>query len=158
MKHVVVRGLAADGVTLNQVGMTGKSANVHLTGTDVPAVLPFSQLIYANSVVGNVIVANLLDYNDWIFHVMGVDIDDDINIMVSLDGVNFIYPGLVNILDGSYIAQAAGVQIEASGVYKFGPAVNTFSSLNIQAIKIVRVTATGSNAVTVYANGSTGAA
>lgn len=128
-----------------------------------PDLAPYFNQIYAGtSAAGDAAIAivdNLQDYNDWTFDVQGVDADDDLNIQISLDGVTWNYITLVNVQSGATVVQAAGVQIEVAGLYKIamGGGAVPLQSIRVRALKVVRVTATGSNAVTVQASGGWGA-
>lgn len=142
-----------DGTEWQQTSTAG-SKHVVITG-DETVIPKFDQQIYNGIAVGSVRTdAGIEVYNDWLFQVIGVDADDDITIQISLDGVNFIKPGLVDVMTGALIDQTAA-NIEAPGIYRFGNiAEQSPITMSIKAIDVVRETAVTGNAVFVDAIGS----
>ena len=144
---------------------SGGATHVHLSSSDLYTVIqPFNAQVYSGTLAtGDTaiqITDNLQDYTDWEFHVVGVDADDDITIGISLDGVNFVLPAVVNILTGTAVAQdASTLFIEVPGVYKIamGGGAVPMQNISFRALQIYRRTATGSNTVTVQAIGTWGA-
>lgn len=147
-----ISGYAANPLFTNGAGHVKIDAiNEALTAPDI-----FSEQIYAGIATGSQIMDGGIEhYSYWQFHVEGVDADDDITINISLDGTNFIAPGLVDVMTGAHIDQTAA-NIEADGIYVFGTVADqaTRVALGVKAIKVTRVTATGGNSVTVTARAS----
>ena len=145
-----IQGKDSSDVT-QEMGMVGNAAKVNVT--NFTQYQPFSEQIYSGTTVDTQITdGGLEDYTFWQFHVEGVDADDDIKINISLDGTNFISPGLIDVMTGAHIDQSAA-NIEADGIYVFGTVADqaTRVALGVQAIQVSRETAAGSNPVTVTA-------
>jgi hypothetical protein len=146
-----IEGLDDSGVT-QAMGMFNDAGKMHLASSSLSTPV-FNEQIYSGTTVDTQITdGGLEDYTFWEFHVVGVDADDDIKINISLDGTNFISPGLVDVMTGAHIDQSAA-NIEAPGIYVFGTVIDqaTRVALGVQAIQVSRETATGANPVTVAA-------
>lgn len=129
------------------------AAYVHIKSSDLSS-SAITEAIYSDTSVGSRITeGGLENYSYFQFQIIGVDADDDISIAISLDGVNFVTIPVVNIADGTAIA--AGTNIEANGMYRYGNEPTATSGrdapvgLGVKAIKVTRETATGSNQVDV---------
>jgi len=133
---------------------TCAAAHVHLASSDLTCIKTITEKIYSDTLVGSRITeGGLEDCSYFQFQVTGVDADDDISIAISLDGENFETIPVINIATGAAIA--AGTNIEAAGIYRYGnePTATSLrdapTGLGVLSIRITRETATGSNQVDV---------
>ena len=140
------------------VGTTNRNGdpagNVVAEISNLPTHEPITENIYSGTTTGSRITeGGLEDKSYFQFQVVGVDADDDISVAISLDGINFVTIPVVNVADGTAIA--AGTNIEAAGMYRYGnePTATSLrdapAGLGVKAVKITRETAVGSNQVDV---------
>jgi hypothetical protein len=143
----VVPDTAGEIVTQNYVNGAARVSVVPAPANQV------TQNIYSGTAVGSMITENLDTYTYFQFHVIGVDADDDVSIGISLDGVNFVTIPVINMATGAEIA--AGTNIEAAGMYRYGNEPTSVSlrdapvGMGVKSIRITRETAVGANQVDV---------
>ena len=120
---------------------------------------PITENIYSGVAVGTrIIEGGLEDYSYFQFQVVGALAAEDVSIAISLDGVNFVTIPVINIATGAEIA--AGTNIEADGMYRYGNEPTSTSlrdaptGLGVKAIKVTRETATASGQVDVIMRAS----
>jgi len=108
---------------------------------------PITENVYSGTTTGSVIIeGGIENFSYFQFQVQGALAAEDIQISISLDGVNFHPIPLVNVLTGADIA--AGINIEAAGVYRYGNEPTSISlrdapvGLGVKSIKVERMTAT----------------
>lgn len=117
-------------------------------------ITPITENIYSDTLVGSRITeGGLEDYSYFQFQVVGALAAEDLQISISLDGVNFVVIPVINMATGAEIA--VGTNIEAAGMYRYGNEPTSTSlrdaptGLGVKAIKVERITATASAQVDV---------
>jgi len=130
------------------------AVHVHLASSDLSCFKVITESIYSDTLVGSRITeGGLEDCSYFQFQVVGALAAEDISIAISLDGVNFVTIPVINMATGAEIA--AGTNIEAAGMYRYGnePTATSLrdapTGLGVKSIRITRETATASAQVDV---------
>ena len=119
-----------------------------------PVTQPITENVYSDTATGSRITeGGLEDYSYFQFQVVGALAAEDLIISISLDGINFVVIPVINMATGAEIA--AGTNIEAAGMYRYGNEPTSTSlrdaptGMGVKAIKVERATATTSAQVDV---------